>query len=48
LPPTEDAARECLAGSISDFLPLPELLAFFGELGYDVVDENTLAEARSR
>ncbi|MEM5787968.1 MAG: class I SAM-dependent methyltransferase, partial [Syntrophobacteraceae bacterium] len=36
LPPTEDVARECLAGSISDFLLLPELLASFGHLGYDV------------
>jgi len=38
LPPTEDIARGCLAGSISDFLPLPELLASFGHLGYDVVE----------
>jgi SAM-dependent methyltransferase len=38
LPPTEDVAKECLAGSISDFLPLAELLAFFGRLGYDVVE----------
>jgi len=28
----------CLAGSISDFLLLPELLASFGHLGYDVVE----------
>ncbi|OGU04260.1 MAG: hypothetical protein A2X82_12765, partial [Geobacteraceae bacterium GWC2_55_20] len=27
LPPTEDVARGCLAGSISDFLMLPQLLA---------------------
>ncbi|MBR0565602.1 class I SAM-dependent methyltransferase [Azoarcus sp. L1K30] len=38
LPPTEDVARGCLASSISDFLPLPELLALFGDLGYDVVE----------
>ncbi len=38
LPPTEDVARGCLAHSISDFLMLPELLASFGPLGYDVVE----------
>ncbi len=38
VPPTEDVARGCLAGSISDFLTLPELLASFGCLGYDVVE----------
>ena len=38
LPPTEDVARGCLAGSISDFLLLPELLASFDRLGYDVVE----------
>jgi len=38
LPPTEEVARGCLAGAISDFLPLPELLASFGRLGYDVVE----------
>ncbi len=38
LPPTEDVARGCLAHSISDFLVLPELLASFGRLGYDVVE----------
>ncbi len=38
LPPAEDVARECHAGSISDFLLLPELLASFGHLGYDVVE----------
>lgn len=38
LPPSEDVARGCLAGSIADFLPLPELLASFGRLGYDVVE----------
>ena len=38
LPPSEDVARGCLAGSISDFLMLPELLASFSHLGYDVVE----------
>jgi SAM-dependent methyltransferase len=38
LPPTEDVARGCLAHAISDFLLLPELLASFGHLGYDVVE----------
>src|SRR5512139_1353213 len=38
LPPTEDVAKGCLAGSISDFLLLPELLASFGNLDYDVVE----------
>lgn len=38
LPPTEEVARRCHANSISDFLLLPELLAFFGHLGYDVVE----------
>jgi len=38
LPPTQDVAKACLADSISDFLMLPELLASFGDLGYDVVE----------
>ncbi|HNW45505.1 MAG TPA: methyltransferase domain-containing protein [Elusimicrobiales bacterium] len=38
LPPTEEIAKGCLAGSISDFLTLPELIASFGRLGYDVVE----------
>jgi len=38
LPPTEDVAKGCLAGSISDFRMLPEFLASFGQLGYDVVE----------
>jgi len=38
LPPTEDVAKGCHAGSISDFLLLPDLLASFGRLGYDVVE----------
>jgi len=38
LPPTEDVARECDAGSVSDFLLLPELLASYSDLNYDVVE----------
>jgi SAM-dependent methyltransferase len=38
LPPTEDVAKGCHAGSISDFLMLPELLASFSKLNYDVVE----------
>ena len=38
LPPTEDVAKGCLAGSISDFLMLPELIDSFGNLNYDVVE----------
>lgn len=38
LPPTEDVAKGCRAGSIADFLLLPELLAFFDGLNYDVVE----------
>ena len=38
LPPTEEVARGCLAHSISDFVMLPELLASFRPLGYDVVE----------
>jgi SAM-dependent methyltransferase len=38
LPPTQDVARECHAGSIADFLLLPGLLASFGHAGYDVVE----------
>jgi SAM-dependent methyltransferase len=38
VPPTEDVATGCLAGSIADFLTLPQLLASFGDLGYDVVE----------
>lgn len=37
-PSTEEFATQCLAQSISDFLTLPELLASFGQLGYDVVE----------
>ncbi|MDO9550775.1 MAG: methyltransferase domain-containing protein [Methanoregula sp.] len=45
LPPTEDVAKGCDANSISDFLLLPDLLASFGDLGYDVV-EMVLAEQK--
>ncbi len=38
LPPTEDVAKGCLVNSISDFLALPQLLASFGRLNYDVVE----------
>jgi SAM-dependent methyltransferase len=38
VPPTEEVAQGCLAGSISDFLTLPKLIASFGDLGYDVVE----------
>jgi SAM-dependent methyltransferase len=38
LPPTEDVARGCLAGSTSNFLTLPQLLASYGNLDYDVVE----------
>ncbi len=38
LPPTEDIAKQCHANSISDFLMLPDLLASFGNLNYDVVE----------
>lgn len=37
-PPTEDIARGCLANARSDYLELPELIASFGTLGYDVVE----------
>ncbi len=38
LPPTEEIARGCLAGSISDFRTLSGLLATFRTLDYDVVE----------
>jgi SAM-dependent methyltransferase len=38
VPPTEDVAKECHASSLSDFLILPDLLASFGKLNYDVVE----------
>ena len=37
-PPTDEVAQGCQADSIADFLMLPELLAAFGALGYDVVE----------
>ena len=38
LPPTEDIAKGCEATAIGDFHTLPELVASFGHLGYDVVE----------
>ena len=38
LPPTEDVAKGCQASTIADFLLLPELLASFADLEYDVVE----------
>jgi len=38
LPPAEDIAKGCGAGSVSDFLTLPELLTSFSDLNYDVVE----------
>lgn len=38
LPTTEGVAKECGAGSISDFLMLPDLIESIGDLGYDVVE----------
>jgi len=38
LPLTEDVARGCGASSVSDFLMLPDLLASFSDLNYDVVE----------
>lgn len=46
LPPTEEVAKGCFAGSMADFSLLPELLASFGDLGYDVV-EMVLADQQS-
>lgn len=37
-PLTEEVAQGCQAHAISDYLLLPDLLASFGELGYDVVE----------
>jgi SAM-dependent methyltransferase len=37
-PPSEEIAQGCRAGAIADFLLLPDLLASFGALGYDVVE----------
>jgi SAM-dependent methyltransferase len=38
VPLTEDVARGCGASSVSDFLMLPDLLASFSDLNYDVVE----------
>lgn len=38
LPPTDEIAKGCLANAVSDFLVLPELVAVFGRLGYDLVE----------
>jgi SAM-dependent methyltransferase len=38
LPPSQDVAKGCLADSIADFRMLPDLLASFDGLGYDVVE----------
>ncbi len=38
VPPSEEVAKSCQAEAIADFLPLPELIASFGHLGYDVVE----------
>jgi len=38
LPSAEDVTKGCLGHSVSDFLMLEELLAYFGRLGYDVVE----------
>ena len=38
VPPSEEVTKGCQAEAIADFLPLPELIASFGHLGYDVVE----------
>ena len=38
VPQTRDVAKGCLADSVSEFLVLPELIASFGDLNYDVVE----------
>ena len=38
MPPTEDVAKACHPNAVIDFLILPELLASFGDLNYDVVE----------
>lgn len=38
IPATEAIAHACGASSVADFRPLPELVAFFDQLGYDVVE----------
>ncbi|MBS1695732.1 MAG: methyltransferase domain-containing protein [Actinobacteria bacterium] len=37
-PPDEETARACHATRLTDFMPLPELIEQFGDLGYDVVE----------
>ncbi|MEV5438286.1 methyltransferase domain-containing protein [Streptomyces sp. NPDC052682] len=37
-PPDQETVEACHARDRADFLPLPELLAQFGTLGYDVVE----------
>ncbi|AKZ53575.1 putative methyltransferase [Streptomyces ambofaciens ATCC 23877] len=37
-PPDQETAQACHAGHPSDFLPLPDLIERFGDLGYDVVE----------
>lgn len=38
LPANDETARRCEAQAIADFLTLPELVASFGSLGYDLVE----------
>lgn len=38
VPATEEIAQACGVSFIADFLPLPELVASFDQLGYDVVE----------
>ncbi|EAS2247057.1 SAM-dependent methyltransferase [Salmonella enterica subsp. salamae] len=38
IPATEEIAHACGVSSVADFRPLPELVAFFDQLGYDVVE----------
>jgi SAM-dependent methyltransferase len=38
LPPTDEVAKGCLASATDDFQLLPDLIASFGRLGYDLVE----------
>lgn len=38
LPATDEEAKACGASALADFLTLPQLVASFGERGYDVVE----------
>lgn len=38
LPASEEIAQACGVSSVADFLPLPDLVASFDNLGYDVVE----------